>query len=173
MNPVNNRRQSSKALRETELRTLERIAERIFPKTDTSGAAECGALDYIKIALRGDYAHYLSLYRRGLRAVDRHARRRFGATFTVLDAAQQDFVLADFAAGKVPGFKKAAEFFEVVRCHVLEGVFCEPQYGGNKDMIGWRLVHFPGQQLGYPDPYINKQVDLPPIAADYQKTEED
>ena len=45
------------------------------------------------------------------------------------------------------GFKQAAEFFETVRYHVLEGVFCEPQYGGNRDMIGWRLVNFPGQQF--------------------------
>jgi hypothetical protein len=40
-------------------------------------------------------------------------------------------------------------------------------------MMGWRLVNFPGQQLGYPDAYINKQVDLSPLAADYQKTVED
>ena len=173
MKPVNDKHQSSKALSETELRTLERIAERIFPTTDTPGAVESGALDYIKIALGGAYAHSLSLYRRGLRAVDWHSRRKLGATFAALDAAQQDFVLADFDAGNVSDFRKAAEFFETVRSHVLEGVFCEPQYGGNKDMMGWRLVHFPGQQLGYPDAYINKQVDLRPLAADDQKTKED
>ncbi len=170
MNPLSYKPQSSKALSETALRTLERIAERIFPSTDTPGASECGAVDYVKIALAGDYAHYLSLYRRGLHAVDRHSRRRFGATFRALEAAQQDLVLADFEAGKIPDFTKAAEFFEAVRDHVLEGVFCEPQYGGNKDMVGWRLVHFPGQQPGYPDAYINKQVDLPPIAVDPNPT---
>jgi gluconate 2-dehydrogenase gamma chain len=164
---------SSRTLSETELRTLERIADRIFPKTDTPGAVEAGALDYIAIALGGDYAHYLSLYRRGLSAVDRHARRNFGATFTALDTGQQEVVLADFEAGNVADFKKAGEFFETVRYHVLEGVFCEPQYGGNKDMVGWRLVNFPGQQLGYPDAYMNKQVDLPPVAIDYRKAEED
>ncbi len=62
----------------------------------------------------------------------------------------------DFEAGVVAGFKQAAEFFETVRYHVLEGVFCEPQYGGNRDMIGWRLVDFPGQQFGYADAYVNK-----------------
>lgn len=163
MSPVSRKRGSPKNLSEPELQTLARIAERIFPKTDTPGALEAGALEYIVKALRGDYAHYLPLYRRGLRAVDRHSRRRFGATFSALEAAQQDLVLADFEAGNIEDFGKAPEFFETVRYHVLEGVFCEPQYGGNKDMIGWRLVHFPGQQHGYPDAYINKEVDLPPI----------
>jgi gluconate 2-dehydrogenase gamma chain len=47
---------------------------------------------------------------------------------------------------------------------VLEGVFGEPQYGGNRGLVGWRLVGFPGQQFGYADAYINKPVDMSPVA---------
>jgi gluconate 2-dehydrogenase gamma chain len=166
-------KQSSERLNETEVRILEHVAERIFPKTDTPGALECGAVDYIQAALDGAYAGCLPLYREGLGAVDRHAQRRFGVAFTTLEGGQQDSVLADFEAGNVNDFSSAAEFFETVRYHVLEGVFCEPHYGGNKDMLGWRLVNFPGQQFGYPDPYINKEVDLPPVAVDYRKAEKD
>ena len=36
--------------------------------------------------------------------------------------------------------------------------------GGNKDMLGWRLVGFPGQQFGYADAYINRAVDMEPMA---------
>jgi gluconate 2-dehydrogenase gamma chain len=43
-------------------------------------------------------------------------------------------------------------------------MFCEPQYGGNRDLVGWRLVGFPGQRYGYSDPYIDRVVDLPPVA---------
>ena len=78
-------------------------------------------------------------------------------------------MLVDFETGAVPGFKPAADFFEILRCHVLEGVFCEPQYGGNRDMIGWRLVNFPGQQFGYADAYINKRVDLEPVSVNSPK----
>jgi gluconate 2-dehydrogenase gamma chain len=46
----------------------------------------------------------------------------------------------------------------------MEGFFCEPYYGGNRDMIGWKLVGFPGQQYGYKDAYINKVIDLSPVA---------
>jgi gluconate 2-dehydrogenase gamma chain len=173
MKPINNKRQPSTALNKTQLAILAAVADRIFPKTDTPGAVEAGALDYIDKALAGDYADYLRLYRTGLRALDRHARRAFDAAFAALPDEQQDLVLADFEADRVPDFKKAAEFFETIRYHVLEGVFCEPQYGGNRDMVGWRLVNFPGQQFGYPDAYINKEVDIPPVAIDYRKAEKD
>ena len=37
-----------------EIEILEAIADRIFPKTDTPGAVEIGAVEYIDIALAGD-----------------------------------------------------------------------------------------------------------------------
>jgi len=159
-----------KILTNLERRTLEAIAERIFPKTDSPGAVEIGALDYIEIALAGDYAALLPLYRAGLRALNRHTKLKYAGQFARLDGQQQDQVLKEFESGTA-GFKKAAEFFETVKYHVFEGVFCEPHYGGNKNMDGWRVVGFPGQQWGYPDPYINKPVDIEPVAVDYTKAE--
>jgi len=144
-------------------------AERIFPVTDSPGAVQIGAVDYIETALAGDYAAQALLYRRGLRALDRHARAKFDKRFVNLGDAEKDAVLRDFEAGLPVFFKQAAEFFEMLRYHVLEGVFCEPQYGGNRDMIGWRLVDFPGQQFGYDDAYVNRRVDLEPVSVDYRK----
>jgi gluconate 2-dehydrogenase gamma chain len=155
-----------------EIQTLSAIADRIFPKTDTPGAVEIGAIRYIELALAGDYAALMPLYRAGLRFVDRYAKSKFGRPFHALTDAQKDAVLVDFEAGAAVGFKQAAEFFETVRYHVLEGVFCEPQYGGNRDMIGWRLVNFPGQQFGYADAYINERVDIEPAAVYSTKSEE-
>ena len=166
-----NKMASSKVLSNEEAVTLAAIAERIFPKTDTPGAAEIGAVNYIDIALAGDYAALAPLYRQGLRAVQRYARAKFGKRFFELADDDKDAVLRDFEAGNADTFKPAAEFFETVRYHVLEGVFCEPKYGGNRNMIGWRLVDFPGQQFGYPDPYINKRVDVEPVAVDDRKAE--
>jgi gluconate 2-dehydrogenase gamma chain len=165
--------ETKKSLTLNERRTLTAIAERIFPATDTPGAVEAGAVDYILTALDGAYAAQLPFYRNGLRAINRRARKSFRSSFVSLNDEQQDAVLSEFEAGSAPGWKKAADFFETLRCHVLEGVFCEPQYGGNREMAGWRLVGFPGQQFGYADPYINKRVDLEPVAFDYSRTRED
>jgi gluconate 2-dehydrogenase gamma chain len=162
---------NSKSVTPVELETLAAIVDRIFPETDTPGAVEIGVLNYIDIALTGDYAALAPLYRQGLRAVNRVARAKFAKRFPDLNEEQKDAVLTEFEAGSVRGFKKAAEFFETVRYHVLEGVFCEPQYGGNKGMIGWRLVGFPGQQFGYDDAYINRRVNLEPVAVEYTKVD--
>ena len=155
-----------------EAETLELIAERIFPGTHTPGAVEIGAVSYIDIALAGDYAPLLPLYRLGIRAVNRYARSKFGRAFRSLSDELQDAVLVAFEKGAIAECKNAAEFFETVRCHVLEGIFCEPQYGGNKNMMGWRLVDFPGQQFGYTDAYVNKRVDLEPVAVNSTKIAE-
>jgi gluconate 2-dehydrogenase gamma chain len=152
-----------KSLSAFERDALAAAADRIFPPTDTPGAVEIGAVHYIETALAGAYAALAPLYRSGLRALNRHARVKFGTRFVALSGEKKDSVLRDFESGAMPGWKKAAEFFETLRYHVLEGVFCEPRYGGNHDMSGWRLVGFPGQQFGYADAFINKRVDLEPV----------
>ena len=172
MQTSNKTSQKLHVLTQDESETLELIAERIFPKTSTPGAVEIGAVNYIDIALAGDYAPFLALYRQGIRAINRYARAKFGRAFRSLNDELKDAVLVAFEAGSVAEFKNAAEFFETARCHVLEGVFCEPQYGGNKDMMGWRLVDFPGQQFGYSDAFINTRVDLDPVAVDSSKPAE-
>lgn len=166
-------KESFKVLTRIEARTLQAIADRIFPRTETPGAVEIGAVNYIEVALAGDYASLAPLYRKGLRAINRHARMKCGQKFFALGDDDKDAILSEFESGSIAGFKQAGEFFEMVRYQVLEGVFCEPQYGGNKDMIGWRLVEFPGQQSGYPEAYINKRVDLAPVAIDYTKAEKE
>lgn len=147
-------------------RLVAAAAARIFPTTETPGAVEAGAVFYVDRALAEAYPELLPFYKRGLRAADKQAKAKFGKSFLKLTDEQRDAVLGDLAAGRVRHFSKAEEFFETLRKHILEGVFGEPKYGGNRDLIGWRLVGFPGQQYGYPDPYINKAVDMEPVACD-------
>ena len=42
-----------------------------------------------------------------------------------------------------------ATFFALVWEHTIQGMFCDPKYGGNHDALGWQLVGFPGAQWGY------------------------
>ena len=145
---------------------IDAIAARIFPTTDTPGAVETGAVFYIDRSLAGPYAHCRTQYGRALRALDKDARERFGTAFVKLSGERQDSILVDLEAGNIAALLNGAEFFELLRAHILEGVFGEPSYGGNKEMIGWKLVGFPGQQWGYPETYINKKVDLTPVVSE-------
>ena len=147
-----------------ETRILEAVAERIFPPTDTPGAVEAGAISYIDKALAGAYRPLLPKYRRGLRELNRYAQHTFDRPFADLAEPDQDAILTDLEEGRGKIVRNGAEFFLLVRSHVLEGVFGEPIYGGNRHLAGWRLVGFPGQRYGYRDAYINRVVDLPPVA---------
>jgi gluconate 2-dehydrogenase gamma chain len=171
VNLVKMKSQSSREYRGERLQSLtvrqarfvDAIAGRILPTTDTPGAIEAGAVFYIDRALAGPYPHLRSRYARGLRALNQYAKARFGISFEKLSGEQQDSVLSDLESGKIAELSNGEEFFALLRTHVLEGVFGEPSYGGNRDMIGWKLVGFPGQQWGYPETYINKVVDIAPV----------
>ena len=135
---------------------------RIFPTTDTPGALEAGADDYIDRALAGPYAPDRNLYREGCRALNRRARERYGKAFAKLAPRQCDAVLREFEQGRVADFPRAAQFFTTLWRHTMEGIFGEPAYGGNRDMIGWRLVGFPGQRAGYEDLPRDQPIELEP-----------
>jgi len=145
---------------------VEAAAARIFPTTSTPGATEAGVLNYVERLLTEAYPKLATQYRNGCRALDRHAKQRFGLGFRHIPESNQDAVLRDFEGGDVPSFKRAPEFFETLRRHTMEGMLGEPAYGGNREMIGWQLVGFPGHQFGYSDPYINRRVDMDPVALD-------
>jgi gluconate 2-dehydrogenase gamma chain len=56
-------------------------------------------------------------------------------------------------------------FFEQLLQNTIEGFFCDPIHGGNRDMVGWKLIGFPGARYDY-RPYVekhNQKLDLPPV----------
>ena len=87
---MDSKNSSPNVLTTDETKILAAIADRIFPKTDTPGAVEIGAVHYIDIALAGDYAPLVPLYRQGLRMVNRFAQEKFGRVFCQLTEAQKD-----------------------------------------------------------------------------------
>lgn len=151
-----------------EARTVDALAARIIPGDEGDpGAREAGAVVYIDRALGGAYDHLQSLYQAGVHELDELCRERHGEAFADLSDADRDAVLASLdevvealptehgaetADGHVPDDPRAARlsyFFAVVREHVLQGFFCDPLYGGNRDAVGWKLVGFPGAHWGY------------------------
>jgi gluconate 2-dehydrogenase gamma chain len=99
-------------------------------------------------------------YRLGLKALDDHARATYqGKTFAQLSAAQQDEVLEGMESGKVVlklarGFDTRT-FFELLLQNTMEGFFADPLYGGNRNMVSWKMIGFPGARYDYRD-YILK-----------------
>ena len=47
----------------------------------------------------------------------------------------------------------------------MEGFFADPMYGGNRDMVGWKLLGFPGLPSVYGDKaaaYVGKRYEAAP-----------
>jgi gluconate 2-dehydrogenase gamma chain len=107
-----------------------------------------------EIAPRYGYQSVLTpqeLYRRGLGFVDAYAMSKAGKAFVDLSEADQDALLTDMAADKATGFDgpSGKAFFTQLRNDTIEGMFCDPMYGGNRDLVGWKLIGYPGAQRFY------------------------
>jgi gluconate 2-dehydrogenase gamma chain len=87
------------------------------------------------------------LYRAGIEATNVYCRKTYaGRTFDRLTEAQREEVLRALASGQVTfesGLASRA-FWTVVYQSVMEGMFADPIYGGNRNKAGWKLIGFPG-----------------------------
>jgi gluconate 2-dehydrogenase gamma chain len=90
-------------------------------------------------------------YRMGLGAVDKYAQAKFGAKFVELSEQNQDSILLDMQQDQATGFDKptATGFFKTLLKHTTQGFFADPAYGGNRNMVGWKLIGYPGAQRAY------------------------
>jgi gluconate 2-dehydrogenase gamma chain len=141
-----------------EAETVEAVTSRIFPSdADRPGAREARVVRFIDRALAEATPELGSCYRTGVEWLDLLCREIHGSLFADLDEAVQDDVLtaidrpADNAVEKESdeGVNALVDFFEVVREHTIQGMFCDPEYGGNHETMGWQLIGFPGAQWGY------------------------
>ncbi|HZP77968.1 MAG TPA: gluconate 2-dehydrogenase subunit 3 family protein [Pseudolabrys sp.] len=87
------------------------------------------------------------LYRAGIDATNAHCRKTYGGkTFDRLDAAQREEVLKGLADNKIKfdSGLPVRVFWGTVYQTVMEGMFADPIYGGNRDKAAWRMLGFPG-----------------------------
>lgn len=152
-------------------------AERIFPKDDLGpGAIELGvgyfidhqmaspygmnAKDYMKGPFsKGEptQGNFPSITRNelitlGLKSLKEYSAKKYGKAFTELSEAEQDEVLASFEKGEevvLLNGNTTTAFFNQLRSLTIEGVYSDPLYGGNKDMMGWKMRNYPGNQMSY------------------------
>jgi gluconate 2-dehydrogenase gamma chain len=185
-------REPLKALTAHEADLLDRIAELLIPSDENGpGATEAMAVRYIDRALAGALAAQREAYTVGLAALERYAKQTRGAAFLQLTETHQISLLIDVESGTATGANvgfagSSAQFFALVRGHVMQGTFGDPVYGGNEGFVGWDLLGYPGvrtvvtpneQKLlspptrvrssAYDNPMFNKAVaELKPAGSD-------
>src|SRR5437588_11059990 len=132
-----------------EAKEIDAITSRIIPTDETPGAHEAGVLYFIDHGLTTFAVDDQKTYREGLPALQSIFEEMFpgSSKFTALTPEQQDEVLHTFdeqsSKGRQRRFRTspgAQNFFETVRQHTIAGFLIDPDYGGNHDGAGWKVI---------------------------------
>ena len=133
---------------------VEALTARIFPKDEFSpGAREAGVVIFIDRQLAGPYGRDRYRYTQEP-FEDGPPELGYQGRATVAQIYRENlrpFLGIDKRSGAdqdkaLQGIEHTF-FFSLLRTHTIEGVFCDPIHGGNKDMIGWQLIGFPGPRI--------------------------
>ncbi len=177
----------------SEAATIEALADRIIPPDPkTPGGKDAGCAVYLDRQLAGPYGQGDGLYirppfmkgskqqgsqaqggtaktyRDGLAALDRYCRATYSRkAFAELTDADKDELLTGLEGEKIKleGVDGKA-FFQQAVTDIQMGFFADPIYGGNRDMVAWKMIGFPGARYNYLD-WIdrhNEPYPLPPVS---------
>jgi gluconate 2-dehydrogenase gamma chain len=158
-----------------EARFIEAAVARLIPADETGpGAIEADVPRFMDLQLAGAWGAGEGLYRSGpwqagkpeqgyqlqftpaeffrnaLRGIAEDLRKHGFESLARLKPDEQDAYLRGLEEdsrdlGGVP----SDVFFKSLLELTVEGFFCDPVYGGNKDMAGWKLVGFPGAYANF------------------------
>lgn len=133
------------ALTPAQMKTLEAFIDRLIHRDELGpSGVEAGAQIYIDRVLAGPNANEKRTFIDGLADVDNFAKRTQGAPMTELPAEKRDAILTAVSAGEAEGWPEARTWFNRARRLAIEGMFCDPYYGGNRNFAGWDLIRYPG-----------------------------
>lgn len=124
-----------KTLSAEEAAAVEAIAEAIIPADDSPGARQAGVVYFIDQALAGFDSKKRQAYRDGLSEFEAKRREMFPAASNIAS-------LAPAEAAKLLTALEATPFFEMIREHTIAGFLANPEYGGNRNEAGWKLIGF-------------------------------
>jgi gluconate 2-dehydrogenase gamma chain len=150
---------------------VEALVDHMIPKDELTGSGtEIGIATYIDRALAGGWGKgdrlYMQgpwkqgapsqgyqlpltpaqLYRAGIEATNAHCRKTYSKSFDRLDAAQRDEVLVGLSTAKIKfdSGLPARVLWGTLYQTVIEGMYSDPIYGGNRNKAGWAIIGFPG-----------------------------
>ncbi|HVL17735.1 MAG TPA: gluconate 2-dehydrogenase subunit 3 family protein [Gemmatimonadales bacterium] len=153
---------------------IEAAVDRLIPpEPEWPGARAAGVPNYIDLQLAGPHGagermflggpikrgtpqqgYQLGLtpaqvYRTALAAILERTTTQ-GAAFADAAPEAQDEFLRRLEAGEADlNGVPSGVFFETLLANTIEGFFADPAYGGNRDLVGWRMIGFPGPYAAY------------------------
>ena len=104
------------------------------------------------VAWRTRITAWQDQYKKGIAALDKLA----GGDFTRASHIKQDKILAA---------KSVSQFTSLLFEHTIEGLYASPEYGGNRGLVGWKDIAFPGdiQPRGYTPDEVERSDGHDPV----------
>jgi len=158
-----------------EAQFIEAAVARLIPPDEHPGAIEAGVPNYLDKQLGGAWGAGERLYMRGpweptrpglgyqlpltpgelfhtaIKAINADLAKS-GRHFWEMSTEQQDEYLHKLEDGSIDLNGVPSDiFFSQLWGMTVEGFFSDPVYGGNKNMVGWKMIGFPGAYASYYD----------------------
>lgn len=105
------------------------IAEQIVPADQDAGATQAGVVHYIDRQLAGPLKRFAPVYRAGLPAFE---------PLRNMASAEQTRFLEAVERGEQG--RAAAELFNLMVDHTMQGFYGSPKHGGNEGEVSWRML---------------------------------
>ena len=127
---------------------IDAITVRIIPTDDTPGAHEAGVVYFIDRGLTTFAVDDQKTYREGLPELQARVSEIFPGVvkFSSATAEQQNEILHSFDENAPTSRRPfrarpgAQNFFETLRQHTIAGFLIDPDFGGNHDGAGWKVI---------------------------------
>jgi Gluconate 2-dehydrogenase subunit 3 len=159
---------------------IDAISARIIPSDETPGAHEAGVVYFIDRALTTFAVDDQKTYRESLPALQARVRELFPNVekFSAATPEQQDEILhsLDEQIGSARRHSRSSgassSFFQAVRVHTIVAFLVDPDSGGNRDGVGWKVIgRDPEHMFQPPFGYYDKDyAGWQPNPADAEKT---
>ena len=116
---------------------------RLSPPDETPGGAEMGVVYFLDEALNNFMAQAAPMLKAGLAELDAATREQYPQVGSFSELAFDDQTALLIKNENTP-------MFQTMIMMTRFGVFALPQYGGNKDHSGWKLIGFEHQHAWQP-----------------------
>ena len=137
---------------ETEI--LSAMVDRLIPSDELGpGALDAGVIRYIDRALSEAESDTADAYRsrpggsRHLQPVTREGGRSSTSPRSIRTRCSSTSRLGRRPVPGVGFVGGSGSFFNMVKSHTWQGMFGDPEYGGNVNFAGWDLLDYPGVRL--------------------------
>ncbi|WP_333474253.1 gluconate 2-dehydrogenase subunit 3 family protein [Paenibacillus gyeongsangnamensis] len=104
-------------------------------------------------ATQGDYQSMErhEVFTMGLQAIEEASKSKYSKSFVDLANNEKDAILTSLEKGEIAVVTGVTgkTFVNLLRNLTMEGAYSDPLYGGNKNMMGWKMRKYPGNQMSY------------------------